>query len=69
MKRCPVVALYYSSGKILINTKLYSIEEKVSASRNNIALQKANKQISTQRKRVAILRKEAERPIRIAIKA
>jgi Fe-S-cluster-containing hydrogenase component 2 len=67
MKRCPVGALYYSSGKIMINTKLSSIEEKVSASRNNIALQeKQIKQISTQRKWGCYIREGSGKAIRIA---
>lgn len=65
MKRCPVGAMYYSDGKILINTKMTTIEEKVPLNRNNIALQeKQIKLMSNERKWGCYIREGSGEAIR-----
>lgn len=67
MKRCPVGALYYSAGEILINTKISELEEKVPANRSNIAKQEAQiESMSKERKWGCYIREGIGKSIRLA---
>jgi NAD-dependent dihydropyrimidine dehydrogenase PreA subunit len=67
MKRCPVGALYYSKGKILINTEIAECQQKVPAKRQNVEKQeKQIEEITKERKWGCYIREGCGKAIRLA---